>query len=84
MLGWAQTHGLELLLVYIVFSALVGSMPVLSANAGYYSKWVYQFLHLLALNLRHVIETNKMGISFDRVSDSKGAIEVTMQKDKEV
>ena len=40
-----------LFLGYLLFLALLGSMPPVPNNAPYAARWAYGFLHLLALNL---------------------------------
>ena len=40
-----------LFLGYLLFLALVGSMPPVKNDAPYAARWAYGFLHLLALNL---------------------------------
>lgn len=52
MLHWINSHGVECVLGYGVFAAIVGSMPPLPDSAGYYHRWAYGFLHLFAMNLR--------------------------------
>lgn len=52
MIHWIETHGVETILFYLFFGALVGSMPPLPDGSGYYRRWIYGFLHMAAMNLR--------------------------------
>jgi hypothetical protein len=47
-LGWANSHGIEILIAWYVFSALVSSLPTPSATSSNLYRFVYTFLHTLA------------------------------------
>jgi hypothetical protein len=52
IVGWVQHNGVEALIGYYLLICVVGSMPVIPANAGYWSRWAYGFLHMFSGNLR--------------------------------
>ena len=52
---WIAANGSTvgiLFFVYLIFLALVGSMPRVSDTAPSFARWAYGFLHLFALNLQ--------------------------------
>lgn len=62
MIHYVETHGVEFIIAYMGFAALVSSMPALPDNAGYWSRWIYGFLHLAASNLRGAMAVMKLDI----------------------
>lgn len=60
MIEWINSHGMETILTYLVFTALVGSMPPLPNDAGYFQKWIYAALHALAMNFRTALNIAKL------------------------
>jgi hypothetical protein len=51
MTNWVESHGIEVILIYFAFAALVGSMPPLPPDASYWQRWAYGFLQLSSANL---------------------------------
>lgn len=62
MLHWIESHGFETIISYMVFAALVGSMPPLPETAGYWERWGYAALHALSMNLRSALQSVKVPI----------------------
>lgn len=52
MMHFIESHGIECILSYLVFAAIVGSMPPLPADANYWQRWGYGALQAVAMNLR--------------------------------
>lgn len=47
MIDWVQTHGIESLIIFWIFSAAVSSMPnPKEEERGFYA-WLYKFTHEL-------------------------------------
>ena len=42
MAAWLNSHGLEVLVIYIVYSTLSGFMPPLPPGVGFFATWAYQ------------------------------------------
>jgi hypothetical protein len=55
-----ETHGIEVVLGYIVFASIVSTMPPLPQNAGYWAKWAFGLLHVLASDWKQVLEIAKI------------------------
>jgi len=53
MLEWVDSHGIEVIIGYLFFATLVGSMPPLPEGAGYWSRWAYGFMQLAVMNWRY-------------------------------
>lgn len=51
ILHWINSHGLETLAGYGVFSAAISALPTPDATSGKGYRWLYAFAHGLALNL---------------------------------
>ena len=75
MIHWVQTHGIESLIIFWVFSAAVSSMPnPKEGEQGFYA-WLYRFTHELlqfaagAINripaVRAVLQTPKQNAEED-------------------
>lgn len=54
-MNFLQTHGVDALLAYFVFSAIVSGMPEPDATAGIAYRWAYSSLHVLAGDLSQMI-----------------------------
>lgn len=54
-MNFLQTHGLDALLAYFIFSAIVSGMPEPDATAGVGYRWAYHSLHILAGDLSQMI-----------------------------
>ena len=54
MVHFVNSHGIEVIIFFYVFSCIVGGMPILPSNASYGAKWAYTVAHLLAGNLKAV------------------------------
>lgn len=52
MTQWIESHGIECIIVYFVFAAIVGSMPPLPPEASYALRWLYGFAQLASANLK--------------------------------
>jgi len=57
MIHWVNSHGIEVIIAYMVFAAVAGSMPPLPENANYWARWAYGATHALAMNLRQAMAT---------------------------
>lgn len=62
MLSWINSHGVETIIFYLAFAAIVGSMPPLPDNASYWQRWAYGALHGLAMNFRAMIAQMKLPV----------------------
>lgn len=51
MLEYLESHGIEFVLAFWVFSAFVSGMPDITAQSGFAYIWAYRSLHTLAGNL---------------------------------
>ncbi len=60
MVHWIQTNGMEALLIYYVLISIIGSMPPVPPDAGYYAKWAYMAAHAIAGNMRALAHTINM------------------------
>ena len=56
MMEWVNTHGVNVMVGYLLFAAFVGSMPPLPENASYLARWGFGFLHMASMNLRIAFE----------------------------
>jgi hypothetical protein len=54
MVHFVNSHGVETIIAFYVFTCIVGGMPPLPADAGYWAKWGFAILHALAGNLKQV------------------------------
>lgn len=54
IVSFVNTHGIEVLLAYFVFSALVSGMPAPKPTASTGYVWLYNSLHALSGDLREV------------------------------
>lgn len=54
MFHFAETHGIEILITYYLLISVLGTMPPLPDNAGYYRKWLYAMAHTFCGNMRSV------------------------------
>ncbi len=45
MLNWINSHGIEVLIIYWVFSAAISNMPTPKTEGDGFYHWVYGFLH---------------------------------------
>lgn len=43
-----------------IFTALVNTMPPLPTNAGYFQRWAYAALHLIAANIQEMKAATKI------------------------
>ncbi len=59
MIHYLETHGLEFVICYMIFSSVVSTMPPLPDSASYWSKWAFGFLHAAASDWKQVIEMVK-------------------------
>ncbi len=57
---WLQHHALQVLAAYYLFSSAVSALPPLPDDAGYWGKWGFTFLHLLAADWKQVLATAKI------------------------
>lgn len=62
MFGWVNNHGLEVIVIYLAFTAFVGSMPPVSTNANYWLRWLFAFLHAMSMNLRVAMDMMKVHV----------------------
>ena len=69
MLEWINSNGIEVILAYLAFAAIVGSMPPLPDNSSYWARWAYAALHGLAMNFRSALELLKLPVPTDKPND---------------
>ena len=62
MIEWINSHGVDVIVGYLVFAAVVGSMPALPENAGYLARWGYGTLHALSMNFRSALSMFKLNV----------------------
>ena len=61
MIGWIETHGVEALLIYYVFAAVIGGMPTPASDAGVAYQWVFRSFSLLGANVARLVATQMPG-----------------------
>lgn len=61
MLGWIETHGIEVLIGYYIFAAFTGGMPTPADNAGVAYRWVFSSFNILSANLARLVATQMPG-----------------------
>ena len=59
MLEWINSHGVETIIIWGVFMAIVDSMPALPENASYVKRWIYAFLHIASMNMTTALRLTK-------------------------
>lgn len=62
MIHYLETHGLEVVAFYMIFSSIVSTMPPLGPDASYWAKWVFGLLHALASDWKQVMAMAKVQI----------------------
>lgn len=60
MLHTIESHGIEFLIGYFVFSSIVSTMPPLPETASYWAKWAFGLLHALASDWKQVLAMAKV------------------------
>jgi hypothetical protein len=71
MIGWIANHELQAMMVgYLMFSTLVGAMPELPPEAGWWAQFGYRFVHGLAMNWRKAFEGGKLVVESGREKTS--------------
>jgi len=59
MSNWINSHGIEVLVIFYIFSGLVSTMPPLPDTSSYWAKWAFGFLHVLAAGWEKAMESFK-------------------------
>lgn len=63
MIHFVNTHGIEVVIIYYVISAIFSTMPALPDSAGYFQKWAYMAIHVLSGNLSKIAQAYKVDTS---------------------
>lgn len=59
LVAWVSTHALDCFVAYLVFMAAVQALPRPTDKSSAFYTWFYQFVHLLAMNLKLVADPRK-------------------------
>jgi len=57
MLQWIEGHGIELIIAYYIFNAVVSGMPEPMPNGNAFYLWLYRSSHTLSGNIDRVMQT---------------------------
>lgn len=68
MIHLIETHGIECLIAYYLIIAVLGTMPPLPDNAGYYRRWLFAMAHAFCGN----IQTMAKAMNFGQPKDQSG------------
>lgn len=56
-MNWIEHHGVEAVLLYALFSAIVGGMPTPADNASVFYRWVFGTFNLLSASVARLVAT---------------------------
>lgn len=56
MIHWIETHGVEALITYYFLISVLGTMPPLPDDAGYFHKWAFGAAHAFCGNMKNMVE----------------------------
>jgi hypothetical protein len=59
MIHWVNSHGVEVMVLYAVFSAAISPLPEPTQASNPFYRWFYGFMHGLSLNLDKVAASIK-------------------------
>lgn len=57
MVTWVESHGIEVVVIYYIFSAITGGMPTPAQDAGIMYRWVFSSVNILNANFARLIAT---------------------------
>lgn len=57
MIGWVETHGIEVLVMYYIFAAFSGGMPTPADDSGMGYRWLFSSLSILNASLARLAAT---------------------------
>lgn len=56
-MNWIEHHGIETLLIYALYSAIVGGMPTPGDASGVMYRWTFGTLNLLSASFARIVAT---------------------------
>lgn len=80
MISWINTHGVEAILIWAVVIIVSGTVPPLTSDAGFWSKWAYAILKTAALNSRGI--GNALNIKMPEINLETGVQIVKKKTDQ--
>ena len=57
MVTWVETHGIEVVVIYYIFSAITGGMPTPVQTSGIAYRWIFSSINILNANFDRLIAT---------------------------
>lgn len=83
-MNWIEHHGVESLLLYALFSAIVGGMPTPADDAGVFYRWVFGTFNLLSASVARLVATqfpaSKMGQALQGTQPVQPVVVAEVQK----
>jgi len=56
-MNWVEHHGIETLLMYALFSAIVGGMPTPADSSSVIYRWLFGTFNLLSASVARIVAT---------------------------